>query len=73
MTISIRLDESDTLLFKKYAKLNGITVSELIRTSVIEHIEDEYDLTTYRESLAEFQADPITYSLDAVERELGLR
>ena len=73
MTISLRLSESDTLLFKKYAKLNGMTVSELVRRSVIEHIEDEYDLKAYEEAMAEFESDPVTYSLDEVEKELGLR
>ena len=73
MTISLRLNESDTMLFKKYAKLNGITVSELVRCSVIEHIEDEYDLKAYEEAMAEFKKNPVTYSLDEVEKELGLR
>lgn len=43
MTISLRLNKADSILFKKYAELNGITVSELVRRSVIERIEDEYD------------------------------
>lgn len=73
MTISLRLNEADTMLFKKYANLNGITVSELIRDSVIKRIEDEYDLKAYEEAMAEFRENPITYSLDEVERELGLK
>ena len=73
MTISLRLNEADTMLFKKYAQLNGITVSELIRDSVIKRIEDEYDLKAYQEAMAEFRANPITYSLDEVEKELGLK
>ena len=73
MTISLRLNEADTMLFKKYAKLNGITVSELIRDSVIKRIEDEYDLKAYEEAMAEFRANPITYSLDDVEKELDLK
>lgn len=72
MTISLRLNESDTMLFKKYAELNGITVSELVRRSVIECIEDEYDLKAYEEAMAEFKANPATYSLDDVEKALGL-
>ena len=35
MTISIRLNDEDTMLFKKYATMNGLSVSELIRQSVI--------------------------------------
>ena len=73
MTISLRLNKADSILFKKYAQLNGITVSELVRRSVIERIEDEYDLKAYKEALAEFEADPVVYSLNEVEKELGLK
>ncbi len=73
MTISLRLNEADAVLFKKYAELNGITLSELVRRSVLERIEDEYDLNAYEEAAAEFRANPVTYSLDEVEKELGLR
>ncbi|MBF1282974.1 MAG: CopG family transcriptional regulator [Oribacterium parvum] len=73
MTISLRLNEADSILFKKYAELHGISVSELLRRSVIEHIEEEYDLQAYEEAIAEYHENPITYSLDEVEKELGLR
>ena len=72
MTISFRLNEADSMLFKKYAELHGISVSELLRRSVIEHIEEEYDLQAYEEAIAEYHENPITYSLDEVEKELGL-
>ncbi len=73
MTISLRLNDADTMLFKKYAELNGISVSELVRRSVLEHIEDEYDLKAYEQAMEEYKANPVTYSLDEVERELGLQ
>lgn len=44
MTISLRLNDEDTLLIKKYAELNKMSVSELIRQTVMERIENEYDL-----------------------------
>ena len=72
MTISLRLNEADSILFKKYADLHGISVSELLRRSVLEHIEEEYDLQAYEEAIAEYHENPITYSLDEVEKELGL-
>ena len=73
MTISLRLNEEETMLFKKYAEMNGITISELVRQSVIERIEDEYDLKAYEKAVEEYKANPTTYSLDEVERELGLQ
>ena len=72
MIISLRLNEADSILFKKYAELHGISVSELLRRSVLEHIEEEYDLQAYEEAIAEYHENPITYSLDEVEKELGL-
>ena len=44
MTISLRLNDEDTMLIKKYAEINKISVSDLIRQSVLERIENEYDL-----------------------------
>lgn len=64
MTISLRLNEEDTMLFKKYAELNGITISELVRRSVIKHTEDEYDLKAYEESMAEFKANKQIKKID---------
>ncbi len=72
MTISLRLNEADSMLFKKYAEMNGISVSELVRRSVLEHIEEEYDLQAYQEAIEEYRENPITYTLDEVEKELGL-
>ncbi len=52
--------------------MNGLSVSELIRQSVIEHIEDEDDLKTYEKVIEEYKNNPVTYSLDEVKKELGL-
>lgn len=72
MTISLRLNEEESALFKKYAEMNGLTISELVRQSVLERIEDEYDLKAYEKAVAEYKANPVTFTLDEVEEELGL-
>ncbi len=72
MTISLRLNEADTLLIKKYAELNGLSISELFRQSVLERIEDELDLAAYEKAIAAYKDNPVSYTLDAVEKELGL-
>ncbi len=72
MIISLRINEKDASLIKKYAKINNITVSELIRQSVIEKIEDEYDLNSFNKSYSEYENDKETYSLNDVKKELGL-
>ena len=73
MTISLRLNEEDSLLIKKYAQLNNMSVSDLIRQTVMERIEEDYDKELFAKALEEYKKDPVTYSLDEVEKELGLR
>ncbi len=73
MTISLRLNEEDALLIKKYAELNKLSVSDLIRQAVMDRIETEYDLEMFDKAMVEYRENPVTYSLDDVERELGLQ
>lgn len=73
MTISLRLSEDDAMLIKKYAEMNKMSVSDLIRRSVIESIENEYDLEMYDKAMAEYKADHVTYTLEETEKELGLK
>ena len=73
MTISLRLNDEDTQLIKKYAELNGISVSDLIRQTVLDKIESEYDLELFSKALDNYIKNPVTYTLDEVERELGLQ
>lgn len=72
MTISLRLNDADAALFKKYAEINGMSVSELVRRSVLEKIEDEYDMKVYEKAMAEFKENPVTHSFEEVVKELGL-
>lgn len=73
MAISLRLNDEETILIKKYAALHNISLSELFRQAVIEKIEDEYDLSAYDKAIAAYKADPVKFSLKEVEKELGLR
>lgn len=43
-----------------------------MRQSVLEKIEDEIDLKLYQEAKDDFEKNPKTYTLDEVEKELGL-
>ena len=72
MMLSLRLTDEDAKLISQYAKIKGMSVSELMRRSVLEQIEDEIDLKAYERALAEYKANPVTYTLDEAERELGL-
>ena len=72
MTISVRLNDKDTELIKAYAKMNNISLSDLIRNAVIEKIEDEYDLECYKKAMQEYEKNPTTYTMDEVKEEVGL-
>ncbi len=62
MTISVRLNDKDTELIKKYAEMNNISLSDLIRNAIMEKIEDEYDLECYYKALEEYKKNPKTYT-----------
>lgn len=72
MTVSIRLNQEDTELFKKYAALNNLSMSDMIRNAVLEKIEDEYDLQCYEKAIAEYKKNPVTYSHEQVAAMLEL-
>lgn len=72
MTISVRLNDEDSVLFRKYAEMNNMTISDLVRQAIMERIEDEYDLKVYYEAMAEFEKNPVTYTHEEVKRMLEL-
>ena len=72
MTISLRLSEQDAALFKRYADMKNMSVSELVRQSVMEHIEDDLDLAAYSKAVEAYKADPVAYTHDEVRKMLEL-
>ncbi len=48
-TISLRIEESELEIFKNYAKHHNTTLSEIIRLTMINRIEEEYDMNVFRE------------------------
>lgn len=72
MTISVRLSEEDTNIIKTYAAMNNISLSDLVRNAVMEKIENEYDLECYEKAIKKYKANPKTYSMEEVKKELGL-
>ena len=72
MTVSVRLNKEDEQLIKSYAKINNMSISDLIRVAILEKIENEYDLECYNKAMEEYKKDPKTYTLDEAKKELGL-
>lgn len=73
MTISVRLSDKETELIKVYAKMNNISLSDLVREAVMEKIEDEYDLECYNKAVEEFNKNPKTYTMEEVREELEIK
>ncbi|WP_251212564.1 type II toxin-antitoxin system RelB family antitoxin [Adlercreutzia murintestinalis] len=67
-TMTIRLDAAEKQLVSDYAQTFGMSISEFIRDSVLEKIEDELDLRTWYEAKAEFDADPVSLSAEDVAK-----
>jgi len=72
MTISLRLSDEDTKLIRSYAKLKRKSVSEVMRSAIIEQIETEYDLKVYEKAMAEYRQNPVTYTHEEVKKMLEL-
>lgn len=70
MTISIRLSDEETRLIKRYAQLNNQTISALVRDTVLERIELEYDLALFKEALREFETNTQELTHEEVKKAL---
>lgn len=68
MVISIRFTDEEINILKKFAALEGMSVSELIRSSVFEKIEDVLDLGLVEEGVKQYEKDKKTYSLSEVKK-----
>ena len=71
-TMTLRINDQDGELIKKYIQMHGLTISEFARQAMLEKIEDEYDLTCYEKAVEEYELNPKTYTLEEVKKELDL-
>ncbi|MBQ9058594.1 MAG: hypothetical protein IJ125_05380 [Atopobiaceae bacterium] len=69
-TMTMRIDDIDAEIIRKYAQFEGKTISDFIRDAVFEKIEDQEDLATLRAAIA--ADDGKRYSHEQVLTELGL-
>ena len=72
-TISLRVSERELHIFKSYAKHNNRSLSEIIKLTMLAHIEDEYDLNVFEEYEAEKKAGTLkTRPINELWQELKL-
>ena len=69
-TMTMRLDETDAEVVRKYAEFEGKTISDFVRDAVFEKIEDQQDLATLREAIT-IDAG-VRYTHEQVLAQLGL-
>ncbi len=68
--ITLRVSEEEKEVLQRYADFTGVSLSEFIKTRVIESIEDEYDLKMIEEYEKNIKKE--FYSLDEVKKLLGI-
>ncbi|RRR25577.1 ribbon-helix-helix protein, CopG family [Schaalia georgiae] len=69
-TMTMRIDEEDAAIVRKYAEFEGKTISDFIRDAVLEKIEDQQDLDALRAAVADDNGEHRTHA--QVLEELGL-
>lgn len=71
--VSIRLNQEEEQLLKKFSEFEDITVSSFIKKCILERLEDEYDLKLIESSYQKYlDTDKKSYSLEDVEKELNI-
>ncbi len=70
-TVSLRLNDRDDALIRKFAEIHGKDLSSFIREAVLEKIEDEYDVTLFDKVWAE-EKDQERIGHEDLKKELGL-
>ena len=69
-TMTMRVNDADAEIVRRYAQFDGKTISDFIRDAVFEKIEDREDLATLRAATAEDDGTRFTH--EQVLAELGL-
>lgn len=72
MSISIRVSSKESELIRKYAELNGKTVSEVMRQAILEKIEDEFDIFLYESAMEDYKTNSKTYTIAEAKKMLDI-
>lgn len=64
MRVSIRLNEDEEKLFKSYAKFHGCSLGKVLKSALLEKIEDEYDVALAEQAYKKYLNNPEVLSHD---------
>jgi len=70
--VSLRVTESEKMWMENYAKLRGLSLSDVMKEAFFEKLDDEYDLRAIREWEANGVAVRM-YSHEEVGKMLGFK
>ena len=70
--INLNLSHEEFILFNNFAKMKKTTIEELLKKTLFEKIEDEYDAMIVKEALFEFSVDPYTLTVKEIQEKYNL-
>lgn len=72
MSLALQFSDEGARILQNYAARKQVDLSEFVLRAALEKIEDEHDLQLYQKAMAEYEADPVTYSHTEMKERLGL-
>lgn len=70
--INLNLSHEEFILFNNFAKMKKTTIEELLKKTLFEKIEDEYDAMIAKEALFEFSVNPYTLTVKEIQEKYNL-
>ncbi|MGY3777895.1 type II toxin-antitoxin system RelB family antitoxin [Isobaculum melis] len=71
-TINFQVSEEEKSFILAMADLNGMTISELVRTKLLETLEDQMDKDIYKKAMENHDTLDESISHEEMKRELGV-
>ena len=70
--INLNLSHEEFILFNNFAKMKKTTIEELLKKTLFEKIEDEYDAMIAKEALFEFSVNPYILTVKEIQEKYNL-
>ncbi len=71
-TINLKLSQDELVLFNAFAASKKTTTEKLLKKTLFEKIEDEYDEKIGNEALIEFRTNPYTFTVNELQDKYNL-
>lgn len=69
---SIRFTREEERAINEYADFANRSFSDVVKSAILDKLEDDYDIKVGEEAYEEYLKDPVTYTHEDVLNELGL-